>query len=66
MIMALNDQNHKTSETINITAGQRLAICRCWKSTSFPLCDGAHKCYNQEKQDQLGPIIVQCSKDKTK
>ena len=32
--------------------------CRCWKSNTFPLCDGAHVVYNKETGDNVGPLIV--------
>ena len=35
-----------------------IAFCRCWKSSKFPLCDGAHKKHNQETGDNIGPIVV--------
>ena len=38
--------------------GNRTAFCRCWKSSKFPLCDGAHGKHNQACGDNLGPVIV--------
>jgi CDGSH-type Zn-finger protein len=28
---------------ITIVPGEKVSICRCWKSKKFPICDGAHK-----------------------
>ena len=38
--------------------GDRVALCRCWQSSKFPFCDGAHNAYNEANGDQLGPVIV--------
>lgn len=32
--------------------------CRCWKSETFPLCDGAHVAHNKETGDNVGPLIL--------
>lgn len=32
--------------------------CRCWKSDTFPLCDGAHVAHNKDTGDNVGPLIV--------
>lgn len=31
---------------------------RCWKSGTFPLCDGSHVAHNKESGDNVGPLIV--------
>uniref|UniRef100_A0A0G4HSV7 Iron-binding zinc finger CDGSH type domain-containing protein n=1 Tax=Chromera velia CCMP2878 TaxID=1169474 RepID=A0A0G4HSV7_9ALVE len=36
----------------------KLVMCRCWKSTSFPYCDGSHTAHNQETNDNVGPLIL--------
>lgn len=35
-----------------------VAYCRCWKSKSWPYCDGAHGKHNQESGDNLGPLVI--------
>lgn len=35
-----------------------VALCRCWKSDTFPRCSGAHNKHNKETGDQLGPVTV--------
>ena len=37
---------------------KQIAFCRCWKSSKYPLCDGAHKQHNQETGDNIGPIVI--------
>ena len=37
---------------------KKAVYCRCWKSETFPLCDGSHMRHNQECGDNVGPLIV--------
>ena len=49
----------KVAETFSVDElGAKTAFCRCWKSSKFPLCDGAHGKHNQACGDNLGPVIV--------
>lgn len=41
--------------TILVTPGERIRLCRCFKSKTFPFCDGAHKTL----EGQAGPVIVE-------
>lgn len=36
----------------------KLVMCRCWKSQTFPYCDGSHVKHNKECNDNVGPLIV--------
>jgi CDGSH-type Zn-finger protein len=36
----------------------KLVMCRCWKSKTFPFCDGSHVKHNKETGDNLGPLII--------
>jgi len=38
--------------------GDSTAFCRCWRSSKFPLCDGAHTKYNIEQKDNVGPLVI--------
>jgi hypothetical protein len=31
-------------------------FCRCWRSASFPFCDGSHDGHNLETGDNTGPV----------
>ena len=46
--------------------GNRTAFCRCWQSSKFPLCDGAHGKHNQACGDNLGPVIITKQKSEVK
>ena len=48
----------KVVHTISVSPGEKVAICRCWKSAKFPLCDGAHNKHNKETNDNIAPCIV--------
>ena len=41
--------------TITLKPGEKVALCRCWRSKKFPLCDGSHR---QDNHSQ-GPVIVE-------
>jgi len=36
----------------------KLVMCRCWRSSSFPYCDGSHNKHNKENNDNVGPLII--------
>ena len=38
--------------------GGTLALCRCWRSKTFPFCDGTHGNYNKECCDNVGPLVI--------
>ncbi len=48
----------KVVHTVTVNAGEKVAICRCWKSAKFPLCDGAHNKHNKDTNDNIAPCIV--------
>ncbi|MCS6949263.1 MAG: CDGSH iron-sulfur domain-containing protein [Armatimonadota bacterium] len=45
--------------TVELEPGERVALCRCFKSNKFPFCDGTHRQYQG-----VGPVIVQAPGEK--
>jgi CDGSH-type Zn-finger protein len=37
-------------------------FCRCWRSKTFPYCDGSHNKHNEITGDNVGPLIVSSGK----
>ena len=35
-----------------------ISFCRCWKSKTFPFCDGAHAAHNKATGDNLFPVQI--------
>ena len=48
----------KVVHTEKIAAGDKCVYCRCRKSDTFPLCNGAHVEHNKATGDNVGPLIV--------
>ena len=47
--------------TVDASAIDKQAVyCRCWRSATFPACDGAHVKHNKDCPggDNVGPLIV--------
>ena len=40
--------------TVKLEAGERIALCRCFGSKKFPMCDGTHR-----EHPGKGPVIVE-------
>ena len=52
----------KVVHSISIAPGEKIAVCRCWQSAKFPLCDGSHGKYNKATGDNLGPALISVPK----
>ena len=49
----------KVVDIVNVAdLGEKTCYCRCWKSKTFPLCDGSHNKHNEENNDNTGPLVV--------
>lgn len=55
---AIDLSNEKVVNNIEINQGEKLVLCRCWKSEKFPYCNGAHVKHNKETGDNVGPCII--------
>lgn len=55
---AIDLSNEKVVNNIEINQGEKLVLCRCWKSEKFPYCNGAHVKHNKETNDNVGPCII--------
>jgi CDGSH-type Zn-finger protein len=40
--------------TVELEPGEKVALCRCFKSGDFPFCDGTHKTL----ESNIGPVVV--------
>lgn len=38
--------------------GDKIALCRCWRSKKFPVCDGSHNTHNKKMGDNVGPVCI--------
>ena len=59
------DAPAKRVDVLDIEALSKLAdengvvkVCRCWKSKTFPLCDGSHVAHNAATGDNVGPWVL--------
>ena len=44
--------------TVKLEKGEKIALCRCFKSKKFPYCDGSHR-----NEPGKGPAIVQAPEE---
>ena len=50
--------DHPKTE-VKLDPGETIALCRCFASKKFPICDGTHK-----EHPGKGPCIVHAGKEK--
>lgn len=43
--------------------GEKKVFCRCWRSSTFPYCDGSHTKHNSATGDNVGPLIISKKSD---
>lgn len=49
----------KVVDFVNTKDVEKKAVyCRCWRSGTFPLCNGAHVKHNTATGDNVGPLII--------
>jgi len=49
----------KVVDSVDIEdVGDKKVFCRCWRSSTFPLCDGSHTKHNSTTGDNVGPLII--------
>ena len=58
----IQKDKEKVVDNMELKAGEKCVLCRCWKSGKFPLCDGTHMTHNKETGDNVGPVIVSVAK----
>ncbi|WOL05721.1 CDGSH iron-sulfur domain-containing protein NEET [Canna indica] len=53
-----DEQKVVDSVVVSELAKPLTAYCRCWRSGTFPLCDGSHVKHNKATGDNVGPLLV--------
>ncbi|XP_010001477.1 PREDICTED: CDGSH iron-sulfur domain-containing protein 2 [Chaetura pelagica] len=57
--LKIQKENPKVVNEINIEdLCLTKAYCRCWRSKTFPVCDGSHNKHNELTGDNVGPLIL--------
>ncbi|XP_005862352.1 PREDICTED: CDGSH iron-sulfur domain-containing protein 2 isoform X1 [Myotis brandtii] len=58
--LKIQKENSKVVNEINIEdlCLTKAAYCRCWRSKTFPACDGSHNKHNELTGDNVGPLIL--------
>ena len=60
----IDKENSKVVTKIELNKDDKPCVmCRCWKSATFPNCDGAHAKHNEETGDNVGPLIMSVKKE---
>lgn len=56
VVLVTNDK--EISDKVAASEKGVVSYCRCWRSKTFPLCDGSHAKHNTETGDNVGPLVV--------
>jgi CDGSH-type Zn-finger protein len=52
------EKNGHIRHIVTVQPDERVMLCRCYKSATFPFCDISHA----KTPDSLGPVIVEITK----
>ncbi|XP_065869911.1 CDGSH iron-sulfur domain-containing protein NEET [Euphorbia lathyris] len=58
-----NEDKVVDSVPVNELSKPLTAYCRCWRSGTFPLCDGSHVKHNKATGDNVGPLLLKRPKE---
>jgi CDGSH-type Zn-finger protein len=51
------EKNGHIRHIVTLQPGEKIMLCRCYKSAKFPICDVSHaKC-----EGEVGPVIVEAA-----
>ncbi|KAI1238509.1 hypothetical protein IHE44_0013243 [Lamprotornis superbus] len=65
--LKIQKENPKVVNEINIEdLCLTKAYCRCWRSKTFPVCDGSHNKHNELTGDNVGPLILKKKEEQIK
>nr|CAG4642215.1 EOG090X0JRY [Eurycercus lamellatus] len=57
--LSLKKEESKVVDQIDVEdIGDKKVFCRCWRSATFPYCDGSHNKHNTTTGDNVGPLII--------
>ncbi|XP_047319196.1 CDGSH iron-sulfur domain-containing protein NEET-like [Impatiens glandulifera] len=58
--LSVRKEESQVTDTVLVAdlAKPNTAYCRCWRSKTFPLCDGSHVKHNKETGDNVGPLLL--------
>ena len=49
------EKNGHFRQIVTMQPGERVSLCRCYASKTFPFCDGSHKAMPHN----IGPVVVE-------
>jgi CDGSH-type Zn-finger protein len=53
------EKNGHIGHIVKLQLGERVLLCRCYKSATFPLCDLVHA----KHEGTFGPLVVEAVKE---